>query len=144
VLDAAAGAPIVVATHTRRAAAARSASSRREIGDASSRAPRLVLPAGARVASIKLLHYMEAGRAIVLRAGLAGALVHGESAWLLADDAGPAAFAAALEALAKDPALRERLGAGAQRVLAAHHTWPARAAETLALVRAALAHAGSR
>jgi len=83
---------------------------------------------------IKLLHYLAAGRAIVLRERLAGALAHGESAWLLSDDARPYVFAAAIRRLAGDRALRERLGAGARRVLAAHHAWPARAAETLALV----------
>ncbi len=88
---------------------------------------------------IKLLHYMDAGRAILARESLAGALVHGESAWLLRDDAGPAEFAAALERLADDRPLREHLGAGARAVLAARHAWPARAEETLALVRSALA-----
>jgi glycosyltransferase involved in cell wall biosynthesis len=87
---------------------------------------------------LKLLHYMEAGRAIVARAGMAGALVHGESAWLLRDSAGPEDFAAAIRRLAEDRPLRDRLGAGARRALATHHAWPARAAETLALVRGAL------
>lgn len=87
---------------------------------------------------LKLLHYMEAGRAIVARAGVAGALVHGESAWLLRDSAGPEDFAAAIRRLAEDRPLRDRLGAGARRALATHHAWPACAGETLALVRAAL------
>jgi glycosyltransferase involved in cell wall biosynthesis len=87
---------------------------------------------------LKLLDYMAAGRAIVLRERLAGALVHGESAWLVADDARPYAWAAALRRLAAEPALRERLGAGARRVLAARHAWPACATETLTLVRRAL------
>ena len=93
---------------------------------------------------LKLLHYMEAGRAIVLRAGLAGALVHDESAWLLRDAAGPDDFTAAIHSLAADAALRARLGAGARRALGSHHAWPARAAETLALVRAAIERAASR
>jgi glycosyltransferase involved in cell wall biosynthesis len=88
--------------------------------------------------AIKLLHYMEAGRAIVARSHVAGTLAHGESGWLLADDAGPAGFAGAIRALAADPALRVRLGSGARSALAKHHAWPARADETLALVRAAL------
>jgi glycosyltransferase involved in cell wall biosynthesis len=87
---------------------------------------------------LKLLHYMEAGRTIVARAGMAGALVHDESAWLLRDSAGPEHFAAAIRRLAEDRPLRDRLGAGARRALATHHAWPARAAETLALVRTAL------
>jgi glycosyltransferase involved in cell wall biosynthesis len=93
---------------------------------------------------LKLLHYMEAGRAIVLRAGLAGALVHGESAWLLRAAAGPDDFAAAIRSLAADAALRARLAAGARRALGSHHAWPARAAETLALVRAAIERAAGR
>ena len=87
---------------------------------------------------IKLLHYMAASRAIVARSALAGALVHGESAWLVADDARPYVFAAALRRLAADRPLRERLGAGALRVLAEQHAWPPLAERTLALVRAAV------
>ena len=87
---------------------------------------------------IKLLHSMEAGRAIVARSHVADTLAHGESGWLLADDAGPGDFAGAIRSLATNAALRARLGAGARLALATHHAWPARAAETLALVRAAL------
>jgi glycosyltransferase involved in cell wall biosynthesis len=93
---------------------------------------------------LKLLHYMEAGRAIVARAGMAGALVHDESAWLLRDAAGSEDFAAAIRSLASDSPLRARLGAGARRVLGAHHAWPSRAAETLALVRVAIERAAGR
>jgi glycosyltransferase involved in cell wall biosynthesis len=93
---------------------------------------------------IKLLHYMEAGRAIVARAGMAGALVHDESAWLLRDAAGSEDFAAAIRSLAKGAALRARLGAGARRALGAHHAWPTQAAETLALVRAAIERPAGR
>jgi len=93
---------------------------------------------------IKLLHAMEAGRAIVARSHVADTLAHGESGWLLADDAGPGDFAGAIRSLAGDAALRARLGAGARRALGSHHAWPARAAETLALVRAAIERAGGR
>jgi glycosyltransferase involved in cell wall biosynthesis len=93
---------------------------------------------------IKLLGYMEAGRAIIARRSVADTLVHGESAWLLADDAGPDALTGVLGGLARDPVLRARLGAGARSALAQHHAWPARAEETLALVRAALARASGR
>ena len=93
---------------------------------------------------IKLLHYMEAARATVARTGVAGVLEHGESAWLLRDDAGPGEVAAAIRSLAADAALRRRLGEGALRRLETHHAWPARAAETLALVEAALERAGGR
>jgi glycosyltransferase involved in cell wall biosynthesis len=93
---------------------------------------------------MKLLDAMAAGRAIVARRGVAGALVHAESAWLLADDAGPDELAAAIRALAADAALRARLGAGASRVLAARHAWPPLAEATLAWVRAAIENAASR
>ncbi len=87
---------------------------------------------------IKLLHYMDAGRAIVARQGVSGALVHDSSAWLVSDRARPHVFAEAIRRLAEDRPLRERLGAGARQALAAHHAWPARAVETLALVRVAI------
>ncbi len=83
---------------------------------------------------IKLLHYMEAGRAIVARRGVAETLVHDESAWLVPDDAGPEAFGAALHRLGADPLLRERLGAGARRALETHHAWPPRAQTTLSFL----------
>jgi phosphatidylinositol alpha-mannosyltransferase len=87
---------------------------------------------------IKLLNYMEAARAIVVRAGVVDSLRHGESAWLLPPDAGPAAFAAALAALARDPARAAALGAGARAALQREHGWPELARRTLELVRAAL------
>jgi glycosyltransferase involved in cell wall biosynthesis len=93
---------------------------------------------------IKLLHYLAAGRAVVLRERLAGALVHGESAWLVADDAGPFVWAEALRRLAGDAALRARLGAGGRSALATAHAWPPLAERTLALVRDALARATGR
>jgi glycosyltransferase involved in cell wall biosynthesis len=148
-LDAAAGRvpalPVVVVTHFARRTPFRSLRVIRVTSVAETRA--LVHGAGVALLPrrceggfpIKLLHYMDAGRAILARERLAGALVHGESAWLLRDDAGPEDFAAALRRLAEDHALRARLGAGARAVLAAHHAWPARAEETLVLVRSALA-----
>jgi glycosyltransferase involved in cell wall biosynthesis len=83
---------------------------------------------------IKLLNYMEAARPIVAHREVAFGLEHGVSAWLLAPDAGPDALAAALRALAADPALAARLGAGARANLAARHMWPALARRTLELV----------
>jgi glycosyltransferase involved in cell wall biosynthesis len=82
---------------------------------------------------IKLLNYMEAGRAIVAREGVAEGLEHGVSAWLLAPDAGAAELARALRSLAADPAAAARLGRGARARLESHHAWPALAARTLAL-----------
>ena len=146
----AAGLPVVVATHEPRRARFRHL----RVLEVASVAEMRRLVHGAAVAllprraaggfPIKLLHYMEAGRAIVARRGVADTLVDGESAWLLADDAGPEAIAGALRALARDADLRTRLGAGARGALAKHHAWPARAEETLALVRAALARRRGR
>lgn len=83
---------------------------------------------------IKLLQYMEAGRAIVAREGIADGLTHDRDAWLVPRDAGPAAFARALHALREDPARRERLGRSACARLASHHDWSALANRSLALV----------
>jgi len=83
---------------------------------------------------IKLLNYMEAGRAILAFAPVAEGLVHGESAWLLDVEAGPDDIAAALASLDTDAALRARLGEGAQRRLATHHDPATRAEETLRFV----------
>jgi glycosyltransferase involved in cell wall biosynthesis len=154
VLDAAAaadpGLPLVVATHE----AARPRFRRLRVVRVGGVAEARCLVHGAAVAllprrhaggfPIKTLQYMAAGRAIVLREGLAGALVHGESACCLPGGASPADFAAAIRALAGDAALRAKLGAGARAALAAQHAWPALAERTLALVRAAVAFARSR
>ena len=86
---------------------------------------------------IKLLNYMEAARPIVAHRGVADGLVHGESAWLLEDADGADALAAALRALARDPGLAARLGAGARALLEARHAWPALARRTLALLEEA-------
>jgi glycosyltransferase involved in cell wall biosynthesis len=93
---------------------------------------------------IKLLHYMAAGRAIVARQSVADTLIDGESARLLPEGAGATDFAAAIRALAADPALRAPLGAGARGTLAKHHGWPEGAAETLSLVRASARGASGR
>ena len=83
---------------------------------------------------IKLLQYMEAGRAIVAREGIADGLTHDRDAWLVPRDAGPDAFAHALRALREDPTRRERLGRNARAKLATHHDWNALANRSLALV----------
>ena len=154
VLDAAAacapGLPLVVATHAARAARF---SHLRVIEAASVEELRALVHGAAltllprRIAGgfpMKLLDAMEAGRAIVARRGVAGALAHDESAWLLAPQAGPAEFAAAIRRLAADPGLRARLGAGARRVLASAHAWPPLAEQTLAWVRMAIEGTASR
>jgi glycosyltransferase involved in cell wall biosynthesis len=83
---------------------------------------------------IKLLNYMEAGRAIVVRAGQVDGLVHAESAWLVPERAGAEDFARATRALLDDPARREALGRGARERVRRAHAWPDLAARTLALL----------
>jgi glycosyltransferase involved in cell wall biosynthesis len=85
---------------------------------------------------IKLLNYMEAGRAIVARQGLADSLVHGTSAWLLPGSAPVAELAFALRRLADDAALAARLGAGARDALARLHDPALLARRTLQLIEA--------
>jgi glycosyltransferase involved in cell wall biosynthesis len=82
---------------------------------------------------IKLLNYMEAGRAIVARAGQVDSLVDGENARLVPRDASPAQLAAALDALHRDPARAAALGAAARETLRREHAWPALAERTLEL-----------
>ena len=84
---------------------------------------------------IKLLNYMEASRAIVARASIADPLVHDRSGWLVADDAPPAAWAEAVDALVADPARAARLGAEAHRTLLREHDPAALALRLLAALR---------
>lgn len=88
---------------------------------------------------IKLLNYMEAGRAIVAHAGVAGALAHDREAWLLPPGAGAAELAYAISLLAHDPAHASRLGRAARAALTDRFAWPPLAERTLALCRAVLA-----
>lgn len=83
---------------------------------------------------IKLLNYMEAGRAIVAREGQAATLRHGENAWLVADDAGPAEIAAAVEALWRDRERARSLGRAARATALRCHRWPQLARRTLDVV----------
>ena len=83
---------------------------------------------------VKLLNYMETGRPIVAFAKVAAGLVHDQTAWLLAEDAGPRAFADAFELLRDQPDRARRLGLGAATHLRSQHAWPALAAETLDLL----------
>jgi len=87
---------------------------------------------------IKLLNYMEAGRAIVARASIADPLVHGASGWLLPDDAPASTWSDAVQSLLVEPALAARLGAMARAVLERDHDPQRIAAETLALVERAM------
>lgn len=70
---------------------------------------------------IKLLNYMEAARPTIAHASVADPLVHGESGWLLADDAAAADWADAIATLVADPARAARLGAAARRTLERDH-----------------------
>jgi glycosyltransferase involved in cell wall biosynthesis len=85
---------------------------------------------------IKLLNYMQAGRAIVVRAGQMDDWVHGVDAWLVPERAAPEAFAKAFDALLGDPEQRARLGAAARERVRTAHAWPELAARTLALIAA--------
>jgi len=83
---------------------------------------------------IKLLNYMEAGRAIVARAGQVDGLVHDESAWLVERRAAPEVFARATDALLRDPARRQALGRAARAQARRAHAWPELAQRTLRLL----------
>lgn len=83
---------------------------------------------------IKLLNYMQAGRAIVVRAGQVDGLVHDESAWLVPERAGADEFARATRTLLRDPARREALGRAAAERARRAHAWPDLAARTLELL----------
>jgi glycosyltransferase involved in cell wall biosynthesis len=148
-LDAAAAAiaprPVVVATHDSRAARFAHLCVLRVASPEESR----LLVYGARAAvvprrhvggfPIKLLQYLEAGRAVVARAPLADTLAHGESGWLLAEDAPASEVGAALARVFDDAPLAAQLGAGGRRALLKAHDWPALALDTLDLVREAIA-----
>ncbi|MDH4016437.1 MAG: glycosyltransferase family 4 protein [Actinomycetota bacterium] len=136
--------PVVVATHAPVSDAERSAIGSLRVVQVDDFAEMRGLVFGARTLAllrrqlggypIKLLNYMEAGRAILAFAPVAEGLVHGESAWLLDFEAGPDAIADAIASLDTDAALRARLGEGARRRLATHHDPAARAEETLRFV----------
>jgi len=70
-------------------------------------------------------------------AGIAELVRHGESGWLVEGDPATGTLAA-VQALAHDPALRQRLGAGG-RAVAAQRSWDDVANETLAIYQEALA-----
>jgi len=71
---------------------------------------------------IALMEGMAAGKAVVsCRVGAVGELIEDGVSGLLVPQDRPDLLAAALERLARDPSLRERLGAAAQRRVAALH-----------------------
>jgi len=132
--------PVVVATHGAGAAPAplrtirvadADAARRLTFGAAAALLPRRA-PGGF---PVKLLNYMEAARAIAARVSLADTLEDRRSAWLLDDDAPPAAWGAAIRALAGDASLAARLGAEARRALEREHEPLALARRTLSFLR---------
>jgi glycosyltransferase involved in cell wall biosynthesis len=132
------GLPMVVATHGERVASdAALRCVRTEPAEARAltyACAAAVLPRGRRGGfPIKLLNYMEAGRAIVARSGLVDGLEHGVSAWLVPADAGPREFASALETLTRDAVRAARLGRGARALLELRHAWGPLAKQTLEL-----------
>ncbi|MCO6414976.1 glycosyltransferase family 4 protein [Siccirubricoccus sp. KC 17139] len=96
-------------------------------------------PASVAYASpLKVFEYMAAGRAIVApdQPNIREVLRDGETA-LLFDPAAPGAMWAAVERLARDPALRARLGAAARaEVVARDLTWAGNARRVAALFQA--------
>jgi len=70
--------------------------------------------------------------------------VHQRSAWIVADDAPPAAWAAAVSALLADPAGAARLGAEARRTLERNHDPAALARDVLALLATMRGQAATR
>ena len=84
---------------------------------------------------IKLLNYMEAGRAIVAREGQAHTLVHGCNALLVDRGADAAHFAEAVESLFRDPERAATLGHAAYATARSEHDWGAIARRTLALAQ---------
>ena len=129
--------PIVVATHTDGTAPAPLVTVRATDADevrtlTHGAAVALLARRAAGGFPIKLLNYMEASRAIVARASVADPLVHDRSGWILADDAPPAAWADAIDALVADSSRAARLGAEARRTLECDHDPAALARRLLA------------
>ena len=89
---------------------------------------------------LKLFEYMAAGRAIIApdQTNIREVLEQGRTA-LLFDPASPEAMWQGIEALARDAALRARLGAAArEEVLRRDFTWAANARRVVALAEGAL------
>ncbi len=85
---------------------------------------------------LKLFEYMAAGRPVIASdlPSVREVVAHDESALLI----GPANvddLAAAVRRLRDDPALRERLGSAAQKIVMDHYTWASRAKMILEKIR---------
>jgi glycosyltransferase involved in cell wall biosynthesis len=100
-------------------------------------APTVPMPGGKRFfgSPSKLFEYMAMSKAIVASnlEQLGAVLDHGETAWLV-PPGDHQALASAIEVLAADPHLRERLGSQARGVAAVNHTWRQNALRLLAAI----------
>ncbi len=84
---------------------------------------------------VKLLNYLEAGRAVVAHAEVGDGLTHDETGWLLPRGSSTGAAADAVARLLRDPDRCARLGIAGRMHLAAAHDPADRARDVLALVR---------
>ena len=83
---------------------------------------------------LKVYEYMAAGRAVVVsRVGQLASLIQHEITGLLCPPGDPAALAAALERLQREPELRTLLGQAARASVLQSHTWEALADRVLQL-----------
>jgi glycosyltransferase involved in cell wall biosynthesis len=76
-------------------------------------------------------------------AGAADLITHGVSGWLTSEPWDISELAAGLEALARDPELRERMGSAARSAVETY-TWDRVAADTMAVYEEVLAERGDR
>lgn len=85
---------------------------------------------------LKVYEYLAAGLPVIATSvGQIPSIIEQERTGLMVPAGDPAAFAAALNRLAADPALRERLGTQARAAAVEHHSWDG----VLSLITAALA-----
>lgn len=85
---------------------------------------------------LKVYEYLAAGMPVIATSvGQIPSIIEQERTGLMVPAGDPAAFAAALNRLAADPALRERLGTQARAAAVEHHSWDG----VLSLITAALA-----
>jgi glycosyltransferase involved in cell wall biosynthesis len=83
---------------------------------------------------VKVFEYMAAGRAIVAsRLGQIEEVIEDGETGLLVEPESPRALARAIVRLARDPALRARLGENARRAAVARHTWRRNAERVVAV-----------
>ncbi len=81
---------------------------------------------------LKLLNYMAAGKPIVSFSGSANALEHGKTAWVIENN-NVDGFAKGVLQLLANPALAQKLGQNAARLVQSEHTWERVAEKTEAV-----------